>query len=91
MDRIIKQKVQSLSKIRVYPGRENRSLKEKLHVIDRDRQDLRLILESRELQEEEERNEMRKGIEQEWELERIAFNRLRDKTIDYKGTNPGNK
>ena len=59
---------------------ENRILKEKLRVIDRERQDLRLILEARELHEDEERNEIRKEIEQVWELERMAVNRLREKT-----------
>ena len=44
---------------------ENRILKEKLYVIDRERQDLRLILEARELHEDEERNEIRKEIVQE--------------------------
>ena len=51
---------------------EYRKLKEKLFIIELERQDLRIILETKELHEEEERIEIRRGLEHEWELERRA-------------------
>ena len=46
--------------------------------MNRERQDLRLILETRELHDDEYRNEIMKDTEQEWELERMAVNSLRE-------------
>ena len=59
---------------------ENRKLKEKLIIIDRERQDLRLILEAKEFHEEEERIQIRKRLEQEWESERRVLYQLREQT-----------
>ena len=41
---------------------------------------MRLILETKELHEKEERIEIRRGLEQEWESERRALDQLREQT-----------